>query len=61
MERKIICIDTTLSKDWLSSEVRYSSVEIALAVVSTKNNKRKRRRKIHEERAWKMPQTLLEI
>jgi hypothetical protein len=32
-----------------------------LVVVSVKNNKRKRRRKIHEERAWKIPQTLFKI
>jgi hypothetical protein len=36
-----------------------SSVGITLAIVSAKNNKIKRRRRIHEERAWKMPQTLL--
>jgi hypothetical protein len=34
-------------------------VEITLVVISIKNNKKKRRRRIHEERAWKMPQTLL--
>jgi hypothetical protein len=58
---KIVYIDTTLSENWLSSRARYLSVGIALTVVSAKNNKRKRKRKIHEKRAWKKLQTLLEI
>jgi hypothetical protein len=48
-------LDTTLSEDWLSLGARYLSVRIALAVVSAKNSKKKRMRRIYEEKVWKMP------